>query len=133
MPLFVRVAGPTSPKLSIVDLQTHYHRSPLSLGGGTLDVTWLVVNTGNVLLGADQSVDVKAPFGWSLEHRKGPQIPELIPGGSVAEGMHFTHVLPAFRLSSEVTVHPFYKEGPKTPPPPSSTRPRRCGPSPGSW
>ena len=61
---------------------------------------------------------MKAPFGWSLEHRKGPQVPELIPGGSVAEEMHFTDVLPAFRLSSEVTVHPFYKEGPKTPAPP---------------
>ncbi len=119
VPLFIRVAGPTSAKLSIVDLQTHYHRAPLSLGGGTLDVTWLVVNTGNVLLGANQSVAVKAPFGWSLEQRKGPRITELIPGGSVAEGMHFTHVLPAFRLTSEVTVHPFYDEGPKAAPPPA--------------
>jgi hypothetical protein len=119
VPLIVRVAGPIQPRLAIVDIQTHYHRDPLSLGGGSLDVTWLVVNTGNVLLGSDQVVDVKAPFGWSLEHRTGPKIPELIPGASVSEAMHFTRVLPAFRLTSEVTLHPFYKEGPTSPAPPT--------------
>jgi hypothetical protein len=115
VPLYVRVAGHTQAKLSIVDLQTHYHRAPFSLGGGTLDVTWLVVNTGNILLGTDQTVDVDAPFGWNLEHRKGKQIAELIPGGSVAEAMQFKDVLPAFLLSAGVTLHPFDPVAPHHP------------------
>ena len=115
VPLYVRVAGHIQPRLSIVDLQTHYHRAPLSLGGGTLDVTWLVVNTGNTLLGTDQTVDVDAPFGWNLERRKGKQIAELIPGASVAEEMQFKDVLPAFRLSAGVTLHPFDPVAPHKP------------------
>ena len=33
VPLFVRVAGPTNPKLSVVDLQLHYHRVAALVGG----------------------------------------------------------------------------------------------------
>jgi len=119
VPLFVRVAGHIEAKLSIVDLQTHYHHSPFSLGGGALDVTWLVVNTGSVLLGTNQTVDVDAPFGWNLEHRKGAKIPELIPGASVAQSAHFTNVLPALRLSAEVTLHPFDALTPRQAAPPA--------------
>jgi hypothetical protein len=118
VPLYVRVAGALHPRLAVTDLQSHYHRSSLSTGKGSLDVTYRVTNTGNVRLAAHQRVAVTGPFGGPLESRAGQAVPELLPGASVVEKVHFNGVLPVVRVTSEVTLVPYSKEGPVQPAPP---------------
>jgi hypothetical protein len=117
VPVYVRVLGPLRPGLSIVGLESHYHRSSTSLGGGTLDVSYRVRNTGNVRLAGHQKIDIEAPFGWVTQQKREPDVPELVPGGSIAVTAHFTHVLPTLRVTTVVHVTPYSKEGPIRPAP----------------
>lgn len=121
VPLYVRVAGPLHPRLAVVGLQSHYHSSSLALGGGSLDISYRVVNVGNVRLAGHQQVSVEGPFGWVLERRAQADVPELLPGGSVTGRLHVNGVLPTVRVSSVVTVHPFSKQGALRPPPPTAS------------
>ncbi len=121
VPLYVRVAGPLHPRLAVVGIQSHYHRSALGLGGGSLDLTYRVVNVGNVRLAGHQQVEVEGPFGWVLKRKAHADVPELLPGGSVSGHLHLTGVLPTVRVSSVVTVHPFSKQGALRPPPPTAS------------
>ncbi len=121
VPLYVRVAGPLHPHLAIVGIQSHYHHSALSVGGGSLDISYRVVNEGNVRLAGHQQVEVEGPFGWVLQRHAPADVPELLPGGSVSGRLHLTGVLPVVRVSSVVTVHPYSKQGALRPPPPTAS------------
>jgi hypothetical protein len=117
VPLYVRVAGALHPRLSVTDMQSHYHRSALSAGRGSLDVSYRVTNTGNVRLAAHQQVAVTGLFGWPLQSRAGKDVPELLPGAGIVVHAHFNGVLPAIRVTSEVTLHPYSKQGALRPAP----------------
>ena len=121
VPLYVRVAGPLHPRLAVVGIQSHYHRGALALGGGSLDITYRVVNTGNVRLAGHQQVEVDGPFGWVLKRHVQADVPELLPGGSVGGRLRLTGVLPVVRVTSVVTVHPYSKQGALRPPPPTAS------------
>jgi hypothetical protein len=121
LPAYVQVAGDLAPGLSVENLQSHYHRSPFSLGAGDLDVTWTVRNTGNVRLSAHQSGAVKAPFGWTMKTQSFDDVPELLPGSSVSYSAHFSGVLPTFRLTTTVTLEPFSRSGDLDPAPPKAS------------
>ena len=121
VPLYVRVAGPLHPRLAVVGIQSHYHSSAFALGGGSLDISYRVVNVGNVRLAGHQQVTVEGPFGWVLKRRAQADVPELLPGGSVSGQLHLNGVLPTVRVSSVVSVHPFSKQGTLRPPPPTAT------------
>ena len=121
VPLYVRVAGPLHPRLAVVGIQSHYHHALLALGGGSLDISYRVVNVGNVRLAGHQQVSVEGPLGWVLKRHAQADIPELLPGGSVSGRLHLTDVLPAVRVSSDVTVRPFSKQGALRPPPPTAS------------
>ncbi len=118
VPLYVRVAGPLHPALKVEDVQSHYDRVALSLSRGTLNITYQVVNTGNVRLAGHQHLDVDGPFGWVLSHHAEADLPELLPGASVSGHALITGVLPAFRVTSQLTVVPYSKQGKLDPPPP---------------
>jgi hypothetical protein len=109
-PVFVRVAGRLEPKLS-VSVSSHYHRSGLAIGGGSLDISYVVRNVGNVRLAAHQSVDVSAPFGITLKTVHLPNLPELLPGGQVTRLAHVSGVMPLLRLTTTVHLDPYSTSG----------------------
>ena len=108
--VFVRVAGHLVPKLS-VSVSSHYHRGALAIGGGSVDVTYIVRNVGNVRLAAHQSVAVSAPFGITLKTVHLPNLPELLPGAKVARTAHVNGVLPLLRLTTTVHLTPYSISG----------------------
>jgi hypothetical protein len=107
--LYLRVTGPVNPAVVVEDLHTNYNPAVNSLAG-SVDVTYTVRNTGNIRLGAHQRVAVNDLFG-TVDDRKGSDIPELLPGGSVTYHQHFDDVAATLRVSADVTVTPF---APKT-------------------
>jgi hypothetical protein len=118
--MFVRVAGPLVPKLTVKVKATNLRRA-FALGLGSLDVTYTVRNVGNVRLGATQSIDVDAPFGITLKtvHLRS-KVPELLPGASIVLHAHVDGVLPTVLVTAQVNLHP-YSPVKTVPPPPSSS------------
>lgn len=106
VPLYIRVAGDLHAQLVVEDLSTDYRNGALSIGGGELDVTYTVRNTGNVRLSGRQKVTVKGPLGWSIADRSLPDLTELLPGASMAVSTQVPDVAPALRLSASVTIDP---------------------------
>jgi len=121
LPAYVQVAGPLSPSMAVENIESHYHRSVGSVGGGELDVSWTVRNTGNVRLSAHQGVAVDAPFGWTMKSETLDDVPELLPGATVAYSAHFSGVLPTIRVTSVVTLDPFSRAGAVDPAPARAT------------
>ena len=121
LPAYIQVAGPLTPALTVENLQSHYSRSPLSIGGGDLDVSWTVRNTGNVRLSAHQLLEAQAPFGFTLDSQHPDDVPELLPGSTVSYSAHLTGVLPTFRVTSVVTLDTFSRAGDLDPAPPKAS------------
>jgi len=103
--LYVRVAGPITPRLEVEQVTSDYH-SGLNPLAGSLDVTYTVRNSGNVRLGARQQVDITDVFG-DVAGKEPKDLPELLPGNTATVRVHFDDVPATLRLSTEVTLEPF--------------------------
>jgi hypothetical protein len=101
--IYLRVAGPLDPELSITAVRTTYrHRlNPLS---GKTDVTYRVENTGNVRMSGRHRATSSGIFG--LGKKTGPvfTIHELLPGESVEFKASFTGIPATVVASSEAHV-----------------------------
>lgn len=95
VPLFLRVAGPLSPGLAIESVSTRYHGTYNPIGGGSIDVTYTVHNTGNERLNLGQDVSVTGFFGITLARTKGRTLTNLLPGATYTATLHLTGVFPA--------------------------------------
>ncbi|WP_405592121.1 WxL protein peptidoglycan domain-containing protein [Streptomyces sp. NBC_01092] len=104
--VYLRVAGALTPRLAVEDLRTVYDGTANPFGTGTATVTYTVRNTGNVRLAAHQTVGVRDGLGAAAEVAKLRDLPELLPGDSVAVTAKATGVLPAFRGTTSVTIDP---------------------------
>jgi hypothetical protein len=121
--LYVRVTGPANPDLVVENMSSDYHGAVNPLDG-SLDVSYTVRNTGNVRLGARQTVDIDDLFG-SVGHRDPcpttsdkkklaaaqadhclPNLPELLPGNAVTIHQHFDGVAATIRVTADVKVQP---------------------------
>ncbi|HCK78523.1 MAG TPA: hypothetical protein DHW34_00735 [Actinobacteria bacterium] len=83
--VYVRVAGPLTPALSITKVTVSAKPARLPFVGqqGGTTVTYTVRNSGNVRLTADREITLKGLFGRTLRNTgKGP-IPEILPGSTV--------------------------------------------------
>jgi hypothetical protein len=103
--VYLRVAGPTNPALTIENLSSDYQPAINPLGG-SLDVTYTVRNAGNVRLGARQKITVKDLFG-TVTDRRPASLPEVLPGNAVTITQHFTGVAATLRVGADVAVTPF--------------------------
>jgi hypothetical protein len=103
--LYIRVAGPVEPKLTIEGVSVSYSPS-LNPLGGSATVTYTVANRGNVRLGGTSSVTVGGPFG--LFGKDGPtqELAELLPGESVTYTTTLDGVPATIVTSAEVRLDP---------------------------
>jgi hypothetical protein len=70
-------------------------------------VTYTILNTGNAALTAQQAVAITGPFGWlRSESDVLAASPELLPGERWTVTAPIAGVVPALRLSADVTVTP---------------------------
>ncbi|WP_203833924.1 WxL protein peptidoglycan domain-containing protein [Actinoplanes campanulatus] len=104
--VYLTVAGATAPTLKIDTVRLEYTASTNPADGGVMTIRYLVRNTGNVRLGGTGSVRVNGPFGWRLAGTEAMEIPELLPGGSVAVTERILGVQPTVRLTAEVALEP---------------------------
>jgi hypothetical protein len=102
----MRVAGQLHPELKIENLTAHYVGSTNPLSAGSSVVTYTVRNTGNVRLGASQSVRVHGFFGPDAQSTGVPDIALLLPGGSATVTVNVPGVWPLVYLQADVTLIP---------------------------
>jgi hypothetical protein len=104
--LFARVSGRSSPRLAVEDLSATYHPRGATLASGTVTVAYTVHNTGNVSLGAHQSVRLSGVLGAAGNAPEVADVPLLLPGASARESVDVPGVLPLVRLSATTTLRP---------------------------
>ena len=111
--VYARVSGAVHPALAIEQLKASY--SPgfqvNPLGSGTVSVSYVVHNTGNVVLGANQRASVSGPVGGSTKAPALPQIPGLLPGTSIVVHTTIKAIFPAVRLTVEADLLPLAPVG----------------------
>lgn len=100
----VRVAGATTPGLTVSDLSVSYGGTWNPFGPGKVHVEYTVTNTGNVRVAADQSVTAKGLFGLGGQTASVKAMPELLPGSSLHFAADITGVWPTFATSTEVDL-----------------------------
>ena len=102
--VYVRVAGPLEPGLSVDVLDADYTGGPGLGTAGTVRVTYRITNSGNVRLGAASRVDVRGPFGLGGRSVEAQVVGELVPGGSAIATATVTDVWPMIRSTARVLV-----------------------------
>jgi hypothetical protein len=102
--VYLRVTGDLRPELSVQDLSPSFSGQPFGRGDAT--VSYTVRNTGNVRLGATQSVKVSTPWGSSVDSAPVAALPELLPGGGVQITTSVPGLLPAGWLTANVHLVP---------------------------
>jgi hypothetical protein len=111
--VFVLVAGPLRPQLTVTDLEATYDGTANPLGKGQVRITYQVNNAGNVDVGVDQSVAVAGAF--STERVQPASIPLLLPGATVAEHAVVSGVWPGVLLRQRVIARPIALPGSTVP------------------
>lgn len=83
--LYVRVAGPLTPQLTVesVRLDAQPARLPFIGRQGGAVVTYTVRNSGNVRITANRVITLKGLFGRTLHNTGSGPIPEILPGSTV--------------------------------------------------
>ncbi|HEY3608834.1 MAG TPA: DUF916 domain-containing protein [Pseudonocardiaceae bacterium] len=105
--VYLRVAGPLHPALSVESASTNgFHGTVNPFGGGDTTVSYTVHNTGNVRLSGNQEVTVTGLFGIPLATVHPASLPQVLPGDSVRVVAHLSGVFPAGPLDVRVKVTP---------------------------
>lgn len=120
VPLYLRVAGPLHAGLAIESVSTRYHGTFNPFGGGDIDVTYTVHNTGNQRLNLAQDVSVAGFFAVPLAHAHPKTLPNLLPGGTYQATVHLANVFPAGLLRLRIKTTPSEVAGI----PPANTKPQ---------
>jgi len=113
--MYIRVAGPLTPKLDVDKLRSTYHPAlnPLS---GSVGVAYTVRNRGNVRLAATQGIAVLTLFGIGLDRMTPVDIPELLPGNSVTLHASFHGVPATLLLFTKISLTPITPRDTSSPP-----------------
>jgi hypothetical protein len=103
--VYGRVAGPLHPDLSVVSTSITTTSSIAGEFGGPVDakVTYSVENTGNENASPKVKVSLSPLFGSGPKSRT-VQLPQVLPGSTVAFSETFKNVLPLGDLSASVTA-----------------------------
>ncbi|MFD7659430.1 WxL protein peptidoglycan domain-containing protein [Actinosynnema sp. NPDC059797] len=104
--LYVRVAGPVDASVRIDSPTPVYRGTANPAGTGEVEVTYTVVNDGNLRLALRPSARVSGLFGLGGRSTTGEVLPELLPGNAVTLTQTLTGVLPLGPLDVRVEVEP---------------------------
>jgi dihydroorotate dehydrogenase (fumarate) len=104
--MYVRVAGPLQPVISIGGLKTSL-AGGVGLTGHALGITYTLTNTGNVALRGHVDVWVDGPFGNQVASAPTVTTPELLPGQSRTLSARLPGVSQEGLLSANVRLRPF--------------------------
>ena len=104
--IYLRISGPLQARLQVTGLTSAYRNTANPSGCGAVDVRYTVRNTGNVRLGGRQVLAVRGMFGLGRDHQSLPDLPELLPGNSIAVAGSMNCVRPAVRVTATVHVYP---------------------------
>lgn len=104
--IYLRVAGPISPELTVEDLRASYDGSWNPFNKGTTTVSYTLRNTGNLRLDAGSRATAAGPFGLLSAGVELPDVSELLPGSSVEAATEVTGAWPLARMGMEVTATP---------------------------
>lgn len=103
--VYLRVSGKLQPELSIEDLRATVDPS-LNPVGGSAEVVYRILNSGNVRMAGTQQVSISGPFGVAKQSAPTSRIPELLPGESVELRANFDGVGSTGVAVAEVRVEP---------------------------
>ncbi len=104
--MYVRVAGALRPELTVSEVRTEYKGNTNPLEPGDVRVSYTVTNTGNVRIGAEQTIVVPGGLGLpGIEATLDP-MPELLPGNSLDYSMLVPGIWPTFRTTATVELRP---------------------------
>ena len=104
--IYLRVAGDLKAQLAITHVAATYHGTWNPFGSGSADISYLITNTGNVRLGAAQSVHVTSPLGGTVSATALKDFDQLLPGNSVRVTTKVTGIFPAFSAAAHISVDP---------------------------
>lgn len=119
--LYVRVNGPVTPRLEIDDLRATYHQNLNPIGGGSVTVHYVVRNSGNIRLAAQQVVTVTGMFG-TTKTVTGRKIDLLFPHGAQPVNVTIKGVFPTMWEKARVKVTPLLFADQKPVPVPTAAR-----------
>lgn len=123
--LYVRVAGPLTPKVDVTSIHATYHPALNPLRGG-LDVTYTVRNRGNVRLAAKQQLALLALLGVGLDRKAPADVPELLPGNGVTLHATFKGVPATILLLTRISLTPTPARDTSSPTASATTRTSRA-------
>lgn len=115
--VYLRVVGHLHPSLTIENLSLGYGGTVNPVGSGTVTVTYVVKNTGNMALAASQLVTVTSLFGTLASTTPRP-IVNLVPGQSQDVKVTLDGVPPAGPIRANVALVPTVPRGTTTLPNP---------------
>ncbi len=103
--VYGRVRGPIHPGLAVTNFHITAHGGLAGLVGGGVDtdVSYTIVNTGNVILQSSLAQLSLEPLIGSAAHRS-YKIGQLLPGGAVTRHERISGVVPVLYLRGEVTA-----------------------------
>jgi len=101
--IYLRVAGPLRPKLSVDVLDVSYAGQGRLGRTGTVRLTYRIANEGNTRLGASSRVVVAGLFGVA-ERTAGGVVDELVPGGEAVLTTFVEGVPPVGLADADITV-----------------------------
>jgi hypothetical protein len=97
------IAGPSHPRLTIESLKASYQGPTDPFAKGHAKVSYVVHNSGNLVLGGPQVVTVHGLFGEHVIARP-IAVPPLLPGASYPVSINVRGVYPQILMSAKVTV-----------------------------
>jgi hypothetical protein len=103
--LYMRVNGPLRPELAVQDLRTSYSQAVNPLGGSS-DVSFTVVNRGNIILGGTYTVSAGGPAGVAASKLPPTEFPDLLPGETFDVIIELDDVPAPGLLVTEVELQP---------------------------
>lgn len=102
--VLLRVAGDLAPALTISDVSVDYESTLNPFAAGTTAVTFTLENTGNTRIDPNAVVTVSGPFGIAPLRVGAGDVPELLPGTSIARVVQVPGVFPLGVLTADVTA-----------------------------
>ena len=102
--VYVRVSGAFHPGFTISALKASYSGNWNPFGFGSMKLHYVVKNTGNLKLGGRQVIHIQGLVPWAYNYKGVPDIPLMLPGGSVTVDTFVPNVFPLIWETVRVEV-----------------------------